>query len=297
MDMKELRRWLVELRTYLAGLTAGQHLREIHAMVDTFAPHVHAGRTVIASPLLADPTHKWMSHHRVYLSELNRLLQRRFGAPGHRFVLKKPRHGDYLLAEPYWAPVAVRTDLGYQHLTAEAEAHPSKHALLIQHSAATCRELLRTMLRTGTDVELYLQHPAACVCRDQSIKVDGVIRDLQNLLSEDVAKPGRLQVFVTRAPMSARVVRLDHLLAVGWYTYHQLAATITRKAGLNLKGDNRPMVVAETASPHGLVLDEMVSHLAESLRRYAGKPLVDLAGEVHRPTTRPRAVRPRHIRQ
>jgi len=169
-------------------------------------------------------------------------------------------------------PLSVKVDPMYDELQRLVKARPStRQAVFIQHSGMTTLSLRRLLLQSGASVDLYVQHPDAACNKAQRGKVAYVAGDMRNIHKDDVeGSKASLRVFYYMAPASIRAVLIDdELLAVGWYTYHQERAVITREDGINVQGDNRPLVIVSKGRPEFDPLVQMFNRVLADMKTYA----------------------------
>lgn len=277
MNRAEVTQWLEGARQYVR-LTAGGQTTVVR-LLEELQIGLAEGRPVLYSPLTASGKYK-SENLASRLSRVNRVLQT-FGPPGGRWILTKPREGDYFVLESVPAPIIIRNDDAYGAIRQDLDRLGSiKTALVIQHAGQSCLPLISALLERKVDVDLYVQAPAGTVTTGQAGKVKYVVEDLPSYFWSMKTKPtGHLRVFQYDAPASIRVVRLSldregktGTLAIGWYTYHRVSNR-TRPEAIWIQGHTNPMVVVESGSGEYAVLNDFVDRVLADMSRHAQKAL------------------------
>lgn len=116
----------------------------------------------------------------------------------------------------------------YRLLETYINSHRVREAVLLQYSCTTSLGLLRTLLRKGANVTVYIQHEETSKSVGSEEQAKQVVRTCEGLRGQlaDLYKPGKLKIRKYRAPGSVSAVKIDkHVLCMGWYTYEHVDAS------------------------------------------------------------------------
>jgi hypothetical protein len=114
----------------------------------------------------------------------------------------------------------------YRHLVSMIEQDGAKEAVLFQYSCKSSLDLIRTLLRKGAKVTVYMQHedvPANLGSRLQADRVIDSTRGWQGDLGNTLIKTGKLKVYKYRTPCTVSAIKIDNrVLCMGWYLYEKV---------------------------------------------------------------------------
>lgn len=164
----------------------------------------------------------------------------------------------------------------YVFLTDLIKRYGAREAIFLQYSSLTSLGLLRTLLRMGASVTVFMQHedtPAVLGSHRQADRISDTMKSLRADLGSDLPGLEKLEVYKYRAPSSISAIKIDQrVLSMGWYAYEQVDRadySFHREDSIAISGHDRAAVVAWEGTEEFKALDKTFSTLEANYRIHA----------------------------
>ena len=157
----------------------------------------------------------------------------------------------------------------------------AKEAVFLQYSCRTSLDVLRTVLRKGAKVTVFLQHEdiaAKIGSQYQADRIRVAIKALPNELKGSLKKPDKLKVYKYKAPGSVSGIKIDNrVLCMGWYIYRHVDEFTDKSMAaddVELLGHNIAALVVWKGTPEFEVLDKTFSKLEKNYQKNSEEVLL-----------------------
>lgn len=135
----------------------------------------------------------------------------------------------------------------YKFLEEYISTHYVNEAILIQHTAITCQQLLKTLVRNGASVSIYIQHEETAVKTGMQRAVNAIeymSQFLQSNTGEFFNPGGKVKLYKYHVPASVHGIKLDEkVLSLGSYIYVTLDPSTPTDSARLLGGNDIPTAV------------------------------------------------------
>lgn len=172
-------------------------------------------------------------------------------------------------------------EAAYEYLVEHIKQYAQRHgqiqqAVMVQYSCMTASIVLKTLVKHGAKVDLYLEDPILAESLgslEQSDRIKTTLRTYKNTLEYDNSDPNNVTIHRYYVPGSLSAVRIDSsVIMLGWYIYRQVRPEVANREypqdRVLVNAHNIAAVVALGGTPEYQMLNET---LKTALSNYTGQ--------------------------